>query len=418
MPIAKKKTTEATVLRLVPPAPQPVTTDKYHALFEQASDAIMTVFPDGRVDEANRALQELTGYTKGEIEGKNIQILFPVREKNHLPERTRAFCSNHLEGHGTFEDIAILRQDAYVRVVELGVRRVQSNEGELTLLLFRDVTEKKKMERELLTKHTELKNAYVQLEKNNIDLKAMQNTLVQCGKMAALGELTAGIAHELNQPLQGIRGYAQELESLLSPTFGSTRETLKNQQIQDSLNEVIRSVDKMAKIITYMRNFTRKSTEGTEWVDVSAVIDDALKMMHRQLEVRGIAIQCSLAGLPQVFANPVQIEQVVINLITNARDAIEETGRGKGAILVTGRIQDRFVEIDFKDDGVGMSDGLKTKAFNPFFTTKEVGKGMGLGLSLSYGILNRIQGAITVQSELGKGSTFTVRLPIDYRELG
>jgi signal transduction histidine kinase len=122
--------------------------------------------------------------------------------------------------------------------------------------------------------------------------------------------------------------------------------------------------------------------------------------------------------LHQVYANPLQIEQVFINLATNARDAIEATGRGSGRITITTRSKGDFAEVYFKDDGVGMAERTKAKIFNPFFTTKEVGKGMGLGLSLSYGMISKLQGSIVVESEMGKGSTFVIRLPKDFREMG
>ena len=104
-------------------------------------------------------------------------------------------------------------------------------------------------------------------------------------------------------------------------------------------------------------------------------------------------------------------------MATNARDAIESTQRGNGKISISTRQVGKFIEVRFQDDGIGMSDLTKSRAFNPFYTTKEVGKGMGLGLSLSYGILDKIHGSIMVESELGKGAIFVVRLPVDYREV-
>src|SRR5436309_11245678 len=113
-------------------------------------------------------------------------------------------------------------------------------------------------------------------------------------------------------------------------------------------------------------------------------------MLSRQFVSRGITVERNFAqNLPAVYSNPLQLEQVFINLATNARDAIEATGRGRGTIAISTRQAGNFLEVAFHDDGCGMSDKTKTKAFNPFFTTKEVGKGMGLGLSLSYGILSK-----------------------------
>lgn len=384
--------------------------NKYQILFDQASDAVLTLRSDGTIDAANQALEDLSGYLKSELVGQSVKILVPESQKAKLQGRSRPLTPELFESEGTFEDIAILRKDGYLRLVDLSVRRVRSSEGKLSIGLFRDLTEKKGMERELITKHAELKNAYFELEKKNVELHAMQEQLVQAGKMAALGELSAGIAHEINQPLQGIRGYAQEIQEHLK--------TQKNETLEDFVKEIIASVDKMAGIIQYLRTFTRKSTENFEMTSIHAAIDEAMKMLSRQFELRGISVEKNYSKhLPEIYANPLQLEQVFINLATNARDAIEATGRKSGQIRIETRHQKKFIEIVFTDDGCGMSGRTKAKAFNPFFTTKEVGQGMGLGLSLSYGILEKLHGSIVVNSELGKGAEFKIRIPVDYREI-
>ena len=232
---------------------------------------------------------------------------------------------------------------------------------------------------------------------------------MQSGKMAALGELAAGIAHELNQPLQGIRGYTQELQATMTaPTDTQAA----------SLHEIVSNVDKMAGIIDYLRVFTRKSIEKHEVTDLHSAIDESLKMLSRQFAARGITVQKDYGrDVPMIYANPLQLEQVFINLASNARDAIEATGRGRGNIWITTRPAGDIVEVRFTDDGCGMNERTKGKAFNPFFTTKEVGRGMGLGLSLSYGILSKLHGSIVVESEVGKGAAFLIRIPKDFREI-
>lgn len=397
----------------VAPATLPESHDKYEALFDQASDAIFTVTVEGVIDAANQAAEELSGFLKSELLHQPYSTLVPNPKTDRIPERTRPLDQALFEIQGTYEDVAILRKDGYVRLVDLTVRKVMSSENSLTLLMMRDVTEKKRMERELITKHAELKNAYMQLEKRTAELQSAQETLVQAGKLAALGELAAGIAHELNQPLQGIRGYAQELQSLALPHLKHVPES------ESCLKEIVSNVDKMAQIIQYLRTFVRKSVENFEMTDVHHTIEEAMKMLSRQFASRGIQVNRDYGrNVPQVYANPLQLEQVFINFATNARDAIEETGRGKGSVTIVTRAVGKLVEIRFSDDGVGMSERTKAKTFNPFFTTKEVGKGMGLGLSLSYGMISKLHGTIVVESEVGKGTQFIVRLPQDYRELG
>lgn len=388
---------------------------KYQILFEQASDAILAVLPTGAVDAINQAGEELTGYMKAEVQGTSIAVLSPDPARHRLPERSRPLDIAIFRNGGTYEDIAIVRKDGYVRLVDVSVRMVSSGDTMLALAMLRDLTEKKRMERELITKHGELRNAYYQLERKNVELQSMQDTLVQAGKMAALGELATGIAHELNQPLQAIRGYAQELSDYALPQLQGSSGA---DEAVSAAREIVANVDKMASIIDYLRTFNRKSTEKHEFVDVHAAIEEALKMLRRQFEARGIQVQRDYGpGVPLVYANPLQLEQVFINLCTNARDAIEETARGSGKVAVTTRKHDSFVEIEFRDDGCGMNDRTKTKAFNPFFTTKEVGRGMGLGLSLSYGMIAKLHGSIVVESEMGKGTAFLIRLPRDFREL-
>jgi PAS domain S-box-containing protein len=384
---------------------------KYQIIFEQASDAILTVLPDGVIDAFNSAAQELTGYLAGEIIGLSAKVLVPDAQAHHLPERSRAFSLELLGAAGTYEEVALRRKDGYVRVVDIRVRMVQGEDTQLAVVLLRDLTERKQMERENITKYAELRRANMELERKNAELRAMKDSLVQAGKLIALGELAAGTAHELNQPLQGIRGYAQELRDMAA-------EAPHRPEEHAAIREIITSADKMAKIIQNMRDLTRKSVENFESVDVHAVIEDALKLFSRQLDSRGIRVDRTFSGsIPRVFANALQLEQVFINLIGNGRDAIEATGRGHGVIRISTEAEQGTVVIRFRDDGSGMNERIRTRIFDPFFTTKEPGKGMGLGLSLSLGMISRINGTILVDSEIGRGTEFVIRIPEDYREV-
>ena len=384
-------------------------TEKFRAVYECVSDAIVTVDRQGHIDLVNSAMEELTGHLRQELAGRVLDTL----STKAPTARTRPLTREVYTTPGTYEDISIETKDGAPRIVDVSVRVVIDAQSAFSIVVFRDVTEKKRMERELLTKHAELRNAFVDLERANAENKAAQESLVQAGKMAALGELAAGIAHELNQPLMSIRGYAQELEYGILP---HVKGTPAEGEASLGLKEIISAADKMATIISHLRTFTRKSTEDFEVVDVSAPIEEALKMVSRQLVSRGVTVTKDFEPGAVIYANPLSLEQVFINLTTNARDAIEATGRGAGTIAITTRIDGPFVEVRFRDDGIGMGQGTKAKAFNPFFTTKEVGKGMGLGLSLSYGILSKVHGSIRIESEEGKGTTFVIRIPKDYRD--
>ena len=383
----------------------------YAAVFKNASEAIMVLTPRGDIQDLNTAAFKLLGIKKKDFESENLVHFDPETD---IPPRTRNFNLEFLQTEGTYEDVVFQRKDSReVRVVDLSTRKLDEN---TCVVFLRDVTEKKNLDRELLLKHQELKSAYVELEKKNDELKATQAMLVQAGKLAALGELAAGIAHELNQPLMSIRGYSQEIQYHLSHlTVDPNTRTI----LDLSLREVIEGSDKMAKIIQSLRTFTRRSTEDFEIFPASRPIEEALKMVTRQLESRGIEVLRTYPqSEPQIYANALQLEQVFINLTTNARDAIEATHRGRGKIQIQISDIGKFVEVRFQDNGAGMNEKTISKVFNPFFTTKEVGKGMGLGLSLSYGMISKIHGSIRVESEEGRGTTFVIRIPKDFRELG
>jgi len=353
----------------------------------------------------NDAFCAAYGFNPEALTGSPISAL-GERSKGSSARGSRRLEYAAIKDSGLYEDMALVDNSGNSRIVELCVR----SDGEWTICSTRELTQKKEIQEQLMQKHQELREAYVELEKKTTELQNTQQTLVQAGKMAALGELAAGIAHELNQPLTGIRGYAQELQVIMKDA---------PEDLRGHLGEIVSGADKMASIIGYLRTFTRKSTEKFEWADVNFAIEEALKMLSRQYQSRGIVVTREMpADLPKVYAIPLQLEQVFINLASNARDAIDSTQRGTGTVKITTRDVEQFVEVRFQDNGCGMNEKTKTKIFNPFFTTKEVGKGMGLGLSLSYGILSKLHASIVVESEIGKGTTFVIRIPKDFRELG
>ena len=387
---------------------------QFEELFENAIDAIIVVdVKKSVITRANHAFEELTGYLKEEIEQNPLTALYP--DPKVVPMQGHAFSHEQLEISGFFEDVVIVRKDGYPRFVSMSVKTIDRKGSKIAMCILRDVTEKKNMERDLITKHTELREAYVQLEKANADLKSMQDTLVQSGKLAALGELAAGIAHELNQPLTAIKGFAQETIAILKD---QNSYEMNRANAHNYINEVVMGADKMEKIISHLRNFTRKSTEDFQSVDLHSVIDESLYMLDKQLKSRGIKVVREFAAsLPKVYCNPFQFEQVFINMATNARDAIEMKKEPEGKITIrTKLLSDNMIEVQYEDNGCGIPEHVRSKVFNPFFTTKEVGKGMGLGLSISYGILSRVNASILVESTQGKGTIFTIKIPVDYRQ--
>ncbi|MGE3261709.1 MAG: ATP-binding protein [Bacteriovoracia bacterium] len=415
MSAAKK--IKQTKLRAVPETHAAAPVEFYEMLFAEANDAILLVDRDsGKILSANRRLQDLTGFVAIELEAQGAEKLFPNEGEHKV--RSALFSKDMLSHSGFYEDMALAKKDGYLAFATLSVKTLSAEQTgglNLAFCILHDMGEKKSMERDLLAKHWELRSAYEELERAHMELKSAQEALVQAGKLAALGELAAGVAHELNQPLSGIMGFSQELFRMLSAQKADAT-------CVDYANEISKNSLRMKKIIQQLREFTRKSVEDFQNVSLAQVVDESLNLLDQQFKSRGIEVEITpFTDLPTVYCNPFQLEQVFINLATNARDAIEATGRSSGKIQIEARLKaddpKRFVEILFRDDGVGMSSETKNRAMEPFYTTKEVGKGTGLGLSVSYGILSKINGTMMIESTPGKGTAFLLTLPLDYRSL-
>jgi two-component system, NtrC family, sensor kinase len=240
------------------------------------------------------------------------------------------------------------------------------------------------------------------LEEANKTLRDTQAQLIQASKMAAMGQFGAGVAHELNQPLAGISGYTDLLLLKLDPDSAEYRYAKK---IEDQCT-------RMTKIVGNLRTFARQSKFEYAETDVNQPIDDALMLLGEQLRSHNIRLRRELAsGLPKVLGDANQLEQVFLNLITNAKDAMESKGGGTLTLISRASETANFVEVLVGDTGMGMDSSTMADIFNPFFTTKDVGKGTGLGLSISLGILEDHGGRIDVHSEKGEGTVFRISLP-------
>jgi signal transduction histidine kinase len=241
-----------------------------------------------------------------------------------------------------------------------------------------------------------------ELEIANRELKKTQAELIQAAKMVGMGQLGASIAHELNQPLLAIGIFAERSLKGLDP------ESRPYQNIQ----KIVTQIDRMTRITNNIRMFSRQSKAEKREVSVNEPIEDALMMVQKQLENHNIKVVKDIQkDLPKVMADKNQLHQVFLNMITNARDAMDPIGNGELTIRSFGLLDDEFVEIDFFDTGVGIPEEIMEKVFHPFFTTKENGKGVGLGLSLSYEIIKNHSGIIDVRRDDGGGTVFRIVLP-------
>src|SRR6266571_9269120 len=252
---------------------------------------------------------------------------------------------------------------------------------------------------------SDLRETTAEVRRREHELREKQEQLVQAGKLATLGELTTGVAHELNNPLNNIGLFMGNALDLIG--LGVT----DKEHIARELQNAMRQVRKATEIISHLRTFGRVAPVSRELVSMNQVIGRALSLMQEQLRLREIEVELDVSSQRAVvMGNPIQLEQVLINLLTNARDALAESPRKIIHILC--EVRDGIVDLAFSDTGPGIPEGLERRIFDPFFTTKEVGRGTGLGLSITYGIIKEHGGTIAVANRPGEGAAFLIRLPL------
>ena len=293
--------------------------------------------------------------------------------------------------------------------------------------LARDVTERKRIDAELLSRNKELTEV-------NAKLFQAQEQLLQAEKMASLGQLAAGVAHEINNPvgfvssnLGSLERYIEDLFKLLAACEAHEHElkadtlaalqTLKQdidiaflrEDVMSLLRESMEGMQRVKQIVQDLKDFSHVGEAERQWANLERGLDSTLNMVRNEVKYKAEVIK-EYAGVPDIECVPSQLNQVFMNLIVNAAHAIEE----RGTITVRTGSDAEKVWVEVVDTGSGISKDHLPRIFEPFYTTKPVGKGTGLGLSLSYGIVQRHRGSIEVTSEVGKGSCFRVTLPIQY----
>ena len=250
----------------------------------------------------------------------------------------------------------------------------------------------------------ELKESNDGLELANAELRKAQAQLIQAGKMAAMGEFGAGVAHELNQPLAGIKGYTQLLLGMVDD----------DSPLKPRLVQIDKQASRMKEITQTMWNLARQSNFEYSFIDVRQPIRDSLILISEQFRQHQVEILTEMEeNLPRVYGDANQLHQVFLNFLTNAKDAFDESETGFVRISVSPIADRRYVEVLAMDNGNGIPPGIISEIFNPFFTTKPPGKGTGLGLSINFSIIEQHHGFINVYSEESVGTVFSVTLPTE-----
>ena len=258
------------------------------------------------------------------------------------------------------------------------------------------------LEKRVEQRTAELSKANGELKKEIEDRRRLESIVLQSEKMSAVGQLAAGVAHEINNPLGVMLGFAQSIVKRLEPA----------NPFEMPLRSIEREAVRCKNLVQDLLTFSRAGSAGSAEMDLNQAVESSLSLVLAQGKVKDVKLTKELAqDLPKIFANNNQIQQVVINLCSNAIDAMPDGGvltvRTANAVL-DGK---KAIQIQIQDTGFGIPKEIQAKIFEPFFTTKEVGKGTGLGLSLVYEIIQKNEGEITMESQEGKGTLFLVKLP-------
>ena len=342
---------------------------RYRHLVESASDAIVTLDANGRFTTVNHAAENISGYKREELVG---QWFAPMLPDDDLPKALGHF-QQALAGETGLFDSQFYRKDGEVRTISITYSTPQKDEE--VLCLIRDVT----------------------------DQKMLQEQLIQSEKMSAIGQLVSGVAHELNNPLAGISAFAQLLlaEKKFPPDQRTAAETIYSEARRAS------------RIVQNLLTFARQHKAEKVPTSINQVLDDTLELRGYELRVRGIDVRREYDdSLADTMADAHQLQQVFLNLITNAEQAMEQRDGHHHRLTVRTRRNGEAVRIEVEDTGGGIPANLIERIFNPFFTTKPTGSGTGLGLSISLGIVREHEGRIWAENVASSGARFIVELPI------
>ncbi len=357
------------------------------AILDTAADGIVTVDAAGVIQTVNPAAERIFGYEADELIGENIKLV--------MPEPFRSEHDGYLADYlktgesviiGVGREVVGRRKNGETFPLDAAVSEVPFQSRRHFTGLVRDITARKAAEEELL--------------RLNERLKRQQDALIQSEKMSAMGQMAAGVAHEISNPLASMDSLLQLIKRTPDRFNEQTIDTLREQ------------IDRIRVIIRQMTDFAHRDESDWETAPLNTVVEGALDMVRFDHRLRDVGINRQFdPAVGSMRLIPQAIQQVVVNLLLNALDALQDADQPTLDVRTGQDATGDHVTIEIEDNGIGIPDDALRHIFEPFFTTKPVGKGTGLGLSISYALIQQHAGDIDVVSEPGKGTSFTIRLP-------
>lgn len=393
------------------------------------SDGVLGLDREQRITRANRAVQYMVGWSGEELIGQNIRQLLQPRRLDGSPYPESEGALAWLQSGGTLyfiEDVFWHKNGSPLHFEISALALPQADLGTHSIVLLRDISERK-------TNRAALLKAFQDRDTLNQGLEAAHGQLLQAEKLASVGQLAAGVAHEINNPIGFINsnlgtlkaqigdllsviaiyeraeadlsGHPDVLDAISRAKSSADLEFLR-EDIQNLIAESLEGVHRVKKIVDNLKDFSRVDSGEWQCANLENGLESTLNIVWNEIKYKAEIVK-DYAGLPEIECIASQLNQVFMNLLINAAQAID----GQGIITVRTGFDASSVWIEVEDTGAGIKPEHMDKLFEPFFTTKPVGKGTGLGLSLAYGIVQKHHGRLVACSEFGKGSVFRVTLP-------
>lgn len=363
--------------------------------FNDKSSPGMLIFREGKVLMVNDRFAEMLGYEKSDMIGRPSWSFCHDQEQ----AKVRGFVGLREEGAGVdlHYECRLVRQDESIIWADVASSPVNYEDAPAVCVTAYNITDQKEAEE----KTRELSEL----------AKRQEEQLIHSTRLAELGEMAASIAHELNQPLTGIRNFAKNAIYMLEEDAGSPEEATEN------LRLITEQVDRAAKIISQMRQLARRAERQFASLDVNAIVSDTVDFLTPQLRLADVEVSISTAAnLPEVMGDRVRLEQVFLNLLTNAKQAMASSDERRLAVKTYTEHSNYPVVVEIRDTGKGFAPEETSKLFAPFFSTKQPGQGTGLGLSISLSIIKDHHGTIEATGRPGRGAAFKVKLPVQLDE--
>ena len=365
---------------------------RFDALLEAAVDAIIVIGDDGHIQTFSPAAERMFGYGVAEILGENVSVLMPEPFRSEHDNYIRNYLDSGVARIiGIGREVQALKKDGTVFPIDLSVGHARIAGKDAFVGIIRD-----------LTAHKAAEAAFHQSRR---EADGLREDLAHVDRLGMMGEMATGIAHEINQPLTAIGNYAQACRFILQ------RESVDQELVLETMDKISRGAKRAGEVIRRLRTFVDKRESKRERVAVNDLVGKVAALLENEVRLHDLEIRMELAqSIRPVVADPVQIQQVLLNLLRNGIDAMEglETSENRILIETIARAQSE-VEVTVTDHGVGVSEDASEKLFHPFFTTKE--SGMGIGLSICHSIVDAHGGRLWFTRNPEEGTTFHFTLP-------